>query len=101
MKKVALLVGLTVLASLTLAADSWTGVISDEKCAKADASHASCAERCIKGGGNAVLVSDGKVVKIANQDKVKGHAGHKVTVTGTLKDGAITVTDVKMAEDKK
>jgi hypothetical protein len=44
-----------------------------------------------------VLVnSEGKVYKIANQDKVTAHAGHKVTITGKMEGDTITVDDVKM-----
>lgn len=87
-------------ATLALA-ESWTGTISDGKCgmAHADASEKSqkCAAKCINGGAGAVLVTDGKMVKIANPDAVKEHAGHKVTVTGSMKDdGSIQVSDVKM-----
>ncbi len=106
MKKVAILLGLCMLAGGLLAAESWTGYITDEKCAGAGRSgdkHAGCAERCIKGGSSAVLVTDGegKVVKIANQDKVKEHAGHHVTVTGKLEKDTLTVETVQMVEEKK
>ena len=68
-----------------MAAD-WTGYVIDEKCSgnKEMLGNTACAEKCIKGGSAAVLVTDqGKVYKIANQDKVTAHAGHKVTITGT------------------
>jgi hypothetical protein len=45
----------------------------------------------------AVLVtSDGKIYKIADQDKVVAHAGHKVTITGTLDGDTLKVESVKM-----
>jgi len=84
-------------------AAEWTGYIVDASCAgkqgakAASDAHAGCAERCIKGGAAAVLVDpDGKVYKIANQDKVTAHAGHKVTLTGKMAGDTITVDDVKM-----
>jgi hypothetical protein len=55
-----------------------------------------CVNACVKGGREAVLVSDGKVLKIANQDKVAAHLGHKVTVTGKLDGETITVDNVTM-----
>ncbi|MBS1856361.1 MAG: hypothetical protein JST11_13425 [Acidobacteria bacterium] len=86
----------------TFAADL-TGYIVDQACAgkqgakAASDAHAGCAERCIKGGSPAVLVTaEGKVYKIADQDKVTAHAGHKVTVSGTISGDTITVSDVKM-----
>jgi hypothetical protein len=58
--------------------------------------NADCAKKCIKGGSPAVLVTaDGKVYKIANQDKIVAHAGEEVTVTGTAKGETITVASVK------
>jgi hypothetical protein len=81
-------------------AAEWKGTISDAKCgaAHADASEKSmkCAQACVKGGQAAVFVSDGKVLKIANQDKVAAHVGHKVTLTGKLDGDTVTVDEVKM-----
>src|SRR5450759_2124955 len=99
MKKV-----LAVFAFCTLSAMAaeWSGYIVDATCAGkkedkgAAEDHAACAARCIKGGSPAVLVSDGKVYKISNQDKVVAHAGHKVTISGTVDDDTITVESVKM-----
>jgi hypothetical protein len=55
-----------------------------------------CAQKCIKDGSPAVLVTpDGKIYKIANQDKIAAHAGKNVTVTGDLKGGTLTVASVK------
>ena len=84
-----------------MAAD-WTGYIVDEACAGkkedkgAAEDHAACAARCIKGGSPAVFVSDGKVYHILNQDKVVAHAGHKVTLSGTMDGDTINVDSVKM-----
>jgi hypothetical protein len=84
-------------------AADWTGYIVDASCAgrqgakSASEDHSGCAEKCIKGGAAAVLVnSEGKVFKIANQDKVTAHAGHKVTITGKMEGDTITVENVKM-----
>ncbi len=58
--------------------------------------NAQCAAKCIKGGSPAVLVAeDGTIYKIANQDKIVSHAGEKVTVVGDVKDGTITISEVK------
>ena len=100
MKKV-----LTVMAfsAMSMMAADWTGYIVDQSCATkqgakaASEDHTSCAEKCIKGGSAAVLVTDqGKVYKIANQDKVTAHAGHKVTISGTLDGDTIKAESVKM-----
>jgi hypothetical protein len=90
----------TSLFAFSAFAGSWTGTISDEKCAAAhaDASEKSmnCVKGCVKGGKAPVFVSDGKVYKIANPDKVMDHLGHKVTLKGDMKEDAITVSDVSM-----
>jgi hypothetical protein len=96
MKKIAMLA----LFAATAFAAEWKGTISDAKCgaAHADASEKSmkCSQACVKGGQAAVLVSDGKVLKIANPDKVTEHVGHKVTVSGKLDGDTVTVDSVKM-----
>jgi hypothetical protein len=43
------------------------------------------------------VTSDGQIVKIANQDAVKEHLGHKVTVNGKVSGDTVTVDSVKMA----
>jgi hypothetical protein len=81
-------------------AASWTGVISDEHCgakhAAMTADDKACVDKCAKGGAAAVLVAGDKVYKIDNQDAVQKHLGHKVTVTGTLKEDTVHVESVKM-----
>jgi hypothetical protein len=87
------------LASISAMAADWSGTIMDEKCSgnKAMKDNAACAARCVKGGSAAVLVTDdGKVYKLADQDKVVAHAGHKVTVSGTMDGDTIKVDSVKM-----
>lgn len=79
---------------------SWTGWISDEKCgAKVDA---ACAKKCVEGGQKAVFVNDKDktVYPIANQDAVKGHAGHHVTVKGSMDKNTLTVSSVTMEKDQ-
>ena len=40
--------------------------------------------------------SDKKVYKVDNQDAVKDHVGHKVTIAGTVDGDSINVDSVKM-----
>jgi len=98
MKKITVLAALALgISGLAMAAE-FKGFVEDTACStkaemKADS---ECAKKCIKGGSPAVLVTaDGKVYKIANQDKIVAHAGENVTVTGTAKDDTITVASVK------
>jgi hypothetical protein len=87
-------------ASMTWAeTGSWNGWITDAKCApkvKAD-----CAKKCAEMGEKLVFVdSDAKtILQVANQDALKGHEGHHVTVKGTLEKGTLTISSVEMIPD--
>ena len=86
------------LAASAMAAD-FTGFVEDTTCStKAGMKDdAECAQKCIKGGSPAVLVTpDGKIYKIAEQDKIAAHAGHHVTITGDLNGDTISITKVTM-----
>jgi hypothetical protein len=96
MKRVLAVFGMCALSAV---AAEFTGTIMDSKCStnKAMRNNAACAERCIKNGDSAVLVTDeGKIYKVAEQAKVVEHAGKKVTLTGTLDGDTIKVDSVKM-----
>jgi hypothetical protein len=87
-------------ASITASAETWKGTVSDSMCAaKHEAGtdkDIACAQKCVKGGSPAVLVVEGKVYKIENQESVKDHVGHKVTVKGTMTGDTIHIDEVKM-----
>ena len=91
-------------AALTFAADgSWTGYISDSNCGAkgANEKHAQCTTTCVKEkGAKYVFVNDAdhKVYAVDAQDKVAAHAGHHVTVTGTVDGDAMKIADVAMAK---
>jgi hypothetical protein len=102
-KKITILSALALLFTFSAVAAEYTGYVVDSNCATkqgakaASDAHAGCAAKCIKGGAAAVLVTaDGTIYKIADQDKVKDHAGHKVTVTGSLDGDTLKVDSVKM-----
>ncbi len=117
MRKTAVVLMITclVLAAAAFAGDkakgmSWTGIITDEKCAKGEnATNEACAKKCIERDGKAVFVDDkdGSVTPIHNVDAIKGHEGHHVKITGSMMDNAIHVDKVgmvaggKKAADKK
>jgi len=85
------------LAAIGMAAD-FKGFVEDEMCSTKPEmkGNAACAQRCIKGGSPAVLITEeGKIYKIANQPKIVEFAGKNVTVSGALKDDTITVASVK------
>ncbi|HEY1263025.1 MAG TPA: DUF5818 domain-containing protein [Terriglobales bacterium] len=99
MKKLIAVFGMAAGLSVSAMAAEYTGYIVDEACAskKAMWGNEKCAQSCIGKGQQAVLVNEeGKVYKIADQDKVKEHAGHKVTISGTMNGDTIKVDSVKM-----
>jgi len=101
--RVAVLVGLLLSAGALLRADELTGFLADAKCAAAgkagSAGHAACAKKCVEGGEAVVLVTaDGKVYKIKNQEKVKGHVGAKATLEGKVDRDSIEVERGRPAE---
>jgi opacity protein-like surface antigen len=99
MKKLTALAALVAGMAISAMAADWSGYIVDQNCAskKEMLGNVQCAQSCMKRGSPAVLVTDdGKIYKIAQQDKVKDAAGKKVTLTGTMKgDDTISVDSVK------
>ena len=86
------------LAATGMAAE-FKGFVEDLSCSTKPAmkNDAECAQKCIKGGSPAVLVmEDGKILKIADQAKIVAHAGHNVTITGSVKGDTLSVDSVKM-----
>lgn len=83
------------------AAGEFTGHISDSKCGATHSDHSEksikCVNGCVKNGGQkpVFVTEDGKVVKIANPDKVMGHLGHEVKITGKMEGDTLTVEGVR------
>jgi hypothetical protein len=109
MKMPSLTFGLALLAGATSlgAQQTWTGKIADSACGvkhqeavenEGVMADRDCTEACVRGGSKYILVADGKVLKIANQDNkdLAVHAGHAVKVTGELKGTEITVSKIEM-----
>jgi hypothetical protein len=114
-KKLALImISIIALASISIArgrtsapssANKWDGWVSDEKCGAkgADPSHAACAVKCVTGGSAIVFVTskDKTVYKVDNQDALKDHVGHHVSVEGTLNGDTLHVDKVTMLKQTK
>ena len=110
MKTSAFVIALALVAApaVSFAAEqTWSGKISDSACGAKHEEAAegqgvmpdrTCTEACVRGGSKYVLVVDGKVLQIANQDNkdLATHAGHLVKMTGELKGSAITVSKIEM-----
>lgn len=86
--------------SVAAFAESWSGTISDAHCgakhAASSESDQKCVASCTKRGEAPVFVAGDKVIEIANPEAVKGHEGHKVTITGSMKGEKVVVDSVKM-----
>jgi hypothetical protein len=86
------------------AAEQMTGYISEAMCgakhSSPSAANTKCVEKCIGGGSDPVLVSDGKVVKLDSdsKDKAKALAGKNVTVDGTMDGDALKITSISEAK---
>ena len=86
-------------AALAMAADgTWTGYISDDHCGAKGMSeiHAECATKCVKEND-----ADKKVYAIDAQDKVAAHAGHHVTVKGSVEGDTLKLSGIDMAPAAK
>lgn len=91
--------------AVAMAADgSWTGWISDSQCGAKGANDkpgtAECTVKCVKEhGAKYVFVNDAdkKVYVVDAQDKVAEHAGHHVTVKGTVDGDTLKLTSIDMA----
>ena len=76
------------------------GWVSDDKCGAKGANEKAeaCTKKCLAAGAKMVVVTDGdqKVLMVDNPDALKGHEGHHVTVTGSVKGDSIHVDSAKM-----
>jgi hypothetical protein len=81
-----------------------TGYVIDEKCSTNAKmmGNVECAKKCADGGSKLVIATDkgGKVYAVDNQEALKGHEGHHVTVTGAVTGMSIHVADVTMVPVK-
>ena len=100
-----------VLAAPLGAQQSWTGQLSDSMCKSKHEEAAEgqgkmadrdCTLSCVRGGSKFVLLVDGKVLQIANQDAkdLATYAGQMVKMSGELKGDAITVATIEAAAKK-
>jgi hypothetical protein len=93
-------------AALAMASDgSWTGWISDSQCGVKGANDKAgeCTTKCVKEhGAKYVFVNDAdkKVYVIDDQDKVAAHAGHHVTVKGSVDGDKLKLSSIDMAAEE-
>lgn len=104
MKKV---IAVSLLATGTIFAATFTGVITDSGCAKADhkamnmGNDAECTKACVQAHGAKYVLYDGKeAYTLSDQKTPEQFAAKKVTVTGTMdaKTSTIKVDSIKAAQ---
>lgn len=103
LKLVTVLALLLSAGTVAFATDTMTGYISDSHCGAkgAKAGHEECATKCVtEHGAKYVFVNDAdhKVYTIEDQDKVAAHAGHHVTVNGTVNGDNLKVASISMTK---
>jgi hypothetical protein len=92
--------------TLAMAGDSsWTGWISDSQCGVKGANDKAgeCTTKCVKEhGAKYVFVNDAdkKIYVVDAQDKVAAHAGHHVTVKGTVEGDTLKLSSIDMMPAK-
>lgn len=92
-------------ASMAMASGgSMTGWISDSQCGVkgANAKAGACTTKCVKEhGAKYVFVNDAdhKVYAVDKQDALAPHAGHHVTVKGTVNGDALALDSIEMAAE--
>ncbi|MEO8502928.1 MAG: hypothetical protein ABI609_03435 [Acidobacteriota bacterium] len=109
MKKLAIVFGVLAVCLIAVAvqpvsaaaqAGTWSGWISDSHCGVKGAGEKhtkECVAKCAKDGKvQFVADADKKIYDIdkAHWDEAMGHAGHLVEVTGSMDNGAITITKI-------
>lgn len=76
------------------------GWVADDKCGAkgANAGAEACTKKCLAAGAKMVVVTDGdqKILMVDNPDALKGHEGHHMAVTGSVKGDSIHVDSMKM-----
>ncbi len=106
-RHIAIAIGFVFLASAAVGQQTFTGIITDDMCGKADhkamnmGPDAKCVSECIKGMDGKYVLYDGKTTYILSDQKgTAKFAAQKVTVRGTLdaKTNTIQVDSIKAAK---
>jgi hypothetical protein len=76
------------------------GWVSDDKCGAKGANDKAeaCTKKCLAAGAKMVIVTDTdqKILMVDNPDALKGHEGHHISASGTVKGDSIHVDSMKM-----
>ncbi len=91
------------LCSFAASAEEMNGYISDAHCGKGHSSpsekNTACVNKCLGGGSDPVLVSNGKVMKFDadSKEKAKALAGENVKIDGTMDGDTIKINSIEKA----
>jgi hypothetical protein len=106
-KKIAIVLASAALMFAAPASQKFTGVITDDMCAKGDhkdmhmGTDPKCVEECIKGMKGKYMLYDGKDSWTLSDQKMPAKfAAKKVTVTGTMDEKTKTITVEKIEAAK-
>ena len=94
----------TSLCAFSAIADDMTGYVSDAHCGahhdKVSDANSKCIDKCLGGGSDPVLVSNGKVMKFDtdSKDKAKAFAGQNVKIDGTMDGDMVKINSISKAE---
>ncbi|MFZ0861924.1 MAG: hypothetical protein ABR881_15975 [Candidatus Sulfotelmatobacter sp.] len=76
------------------------GWVVDDKCGAkgANAGAEACTKKCLAAGAKMVIVTDKdqKILMVDNPGALKGHEGHHIAATGSVKGDSIHVESAKM-----
>lgn len=92
------------LGSFGALADDITGYVSESHCGSAhnapSAANTACIKKCLKGGSDPVLISNGKVMQFDadSKEKAKAFAGDNVKIDGTMDGDVIKVNTIDKAQ---
>ncbi len=92
------------LGSFGAFADDISGYVSESHCGAAhnapSAANTACINKCLKGGSDPVLVSNGKVMQFdaESKAKAKAYAGDNVKIDGTMNGDVVTINSIDKAQ---
>ncbi len=96
MKRLKRICAVGLLAGAVLFADTWTGVVTDAKCANTATPTGEEHKKHVDDGQPVVFINDGdhKIFQIENPEQVKSMVGHRVKLVGKVaasKSGSISI----------
>ena len=96
---------LSFLAAADAKTGTWKGIVTDQMCAQKGVKldDADCAAKCVGMGSKYALydTSTKKVYVLNPQDQAAKHAGHTVTVKGSMDGDTITAESITMPAANK